>query len=199
MTRPVKRPAKRVAFEAVGAVARWRVIYDLVRPLAPESVVTHEEMADALGLDAAEQKELIRGAARRAFQELEREDHRAVQAVRGIGYRVVQPEAHLALARQHQRKSLRSLNRGRSKVVNVDLSGVDPEVRAAFDTMAQAFSLQNEFIRRLDVRQKKLSQALAHVAAKQAHAADEQARTADEVAELKARMDRLMSQLPDRS
>ena len=105
------------------------------------------------------------------------------------GYRVVKAGEHLDLAKRHGRKAGKSLRRGHSKAVNVDLSEVeDPEVRRALELTAQAFSLQMDFNRRFAVRQEQLEATVREITDTQA--ADRQ-RSADEVAKLQERIERL--------
>lgn len=168
-------------FQPIGNRARWRIVYeDLLRPAKVEQVVTYGEFGAALAIDSADRPK-IRQAIRRAVRELEEADLRTVDAVPNVGYRIVKPEEHLMLARRQQRRSSRALVRGKSKVVNVDLSGVDPETRHAFEVVARAFTLQMDFNRRFDVRQARLESAVMEMAEKTK-------RTDDEVAELKARL-----------
>lgn len=171
-------------FNPVGDIARWRTIYDLLSARAVGDVLTYEDMAEALDLDPVKERHTIQVAMRRAAKELEQEDGHAVEAVVNTGYRIVEPTEHLRLARQQQRRSSRALARGHSKVVNVDLSGVDPEVRQAFQVVASAFAMQMEFNRRTDVRQKKLEASLEAVR-------EQSTRTDAEVAELRKRLERL--------
>lgn len=171
-------------FEPAGETARWRILYDLLSGRTVGDVLNYEVMAEALDLDPIEDRHTIQLAMRRASKELELENKHAVEAVQNVGYRIVEPEEHLRLARGQQRRSSRALARGHSKVVNVDLSNVDPEVRNAFQVVASAFAMQMEFNRRTDVRQKKLEDALNAVREKST-------RTDEEVAELRARLDRL--------
>lgn len=171
-------------FEPAGETARWRILYDLLSGRTVGDVLNYEVMAEALDLDPIEDRHTIQLAMRRASKEFELENKHAVEAVQNVGYRIVEPEEHLRLARGQQRRSSRALARGHSKVVNVDLSNVDPEVRNAFQVVASAFAMQMEFNRRTDVRQKKLEDALDAVREKST-------RTDEEVAELRARLDRL--------
>lgn len=171
-------------FEPVGEIARWRVLYELLQKLSVGDVLTYDAMAESLDLDPEGDRHTIQVAMRRASKELEEENKHATEAVPNIGYRIVESEEHLGLAQRQQRKSSKALVRGHSKVVNVDLSDVDPEVRKAFQVMASAFAMQMEFNRRTDVRQRKLEDALGTVR-------EESTRTSDEVAELRARLDRL--------
>ena len=176
-------------FEAAGEHARWRIIYEILRDAPVDSVVTYEQMGDALDLDPAKDRHAIQMAVRRAAQEYERHDKRALDAVPNEGYRVVKAGEHLGLARRHGRKAGKSLQRGHSKAVNVDLSEVaDPEVRKALELTAQAFSLQMDFNRRFAVRQEQLEKAVHEIT--DAQATDRQ-RSADEVAKLRERIERL--------
>lgn len=171
-------------FEPAGETARWRILYQLLSNTPVDGVLTYETMADSLDLDPVADRHTIQVAMRRAGVELEKVEKHAVEAVQNVGYRVVEPEEHLRLARSQQRRSTKALQRGQSKVVNVDLSNVDPEVRQAFQVVASAFAMQMEFNRRTDVRQKKLEDALETVR-------EQSTRTDEEVAELRARLERL--------
>lgn len=171
-------------FEPVGEVARWRILYRLFTERNVGDVITYETMAEALELDPDKDRHTIQVAMRRAAKELEYENKHAVEAVTNTGYRIVEPEEHLRLARGQQRRSSRALVRGHSKVVNVDLSSVDPEIRNAFQVVASAFAMQMEFNRRTDIRQKRLEDAIEAVHEKSS-------RTDDEVAELRERLERL--------
>ena len=171
-------------FEPVGETARWRIVYSLLQPLPTGATLTYEAIGEALGLDPDEDRHTIQMAVRRAGVESERVDLRAIEAVRNVGYRIVEPAEHGRLAVYQQRRSSRALKSGRSKVVNVDLTGLDPEVRKAFEVMAQAFGMQMDFNRRMDVRQKRLETAVNSIA-------ESHDRSATEVAELKARLERL--------
>lgn len=173
-----------MVFEPIGDRARWRVIYDMLRELDVGDVLTYEAAGEALDLEPTKDRHAIQMAVRRAAKEHEREDRRALDAVPNFGYRIVETEQHLALARRHQRKSDRSLDRAKSKVVNVDLTGVDTEVRRAFEVTATALSMLADYSRRLDVRQRNLEEA---VRATQ----ERQDRSGEQIAELHARLDRL--------
>lgn len=170
-------------FEPVGDIPRWRVIYGLLKPLKPGDVLTYREMGAALEVSESA-RHVMQSAIRRAAREFEIKDLHALESVSNVGYRVIRAEEHMTLARAHQKKAGNSLTRGHSKVVNVDFSGMDPEIRSAFGIVAQAFAAQVDFTRRLDVRQKNLESALKSIEVKTD-------RTEDEVAELRRRLERL--------
>lgn len=173
-------------FEPKDGIAQWQALYALLRAAAVDDVVTYVDLADAIDADKAS----VQSAIRRAAHELETIDKRAITAVKNVGYRIVKPEEHLDIAKTHQRKSTRALERGHSTTTNVDMNGMEPDVRKAFETVAMAFSLQMEFNRRTDVRQSKLEDQLAAI-----HPKVE--RTEAEVAELRERLAKLEGTTPE--
>lgn len=170
-------------FEPIGEEPRWRTIYRLLSERGPGDVLTYEEMAEALMI-SPDSRHIMQSAIRRAAREFEKFDKQSIEAVPNKGYRVLRAPEHLDLARAHQRKSNRSLDRGHSTTVNVDLSGLDPETRKAFGLVAQAFAAQMDFNRRMDVRQRHLEEAVGRMKITTE-------RTEDEITELRARLDRL--------
>jgi len=178
-------------FQPIGDRARWRVIYDLLRDTPVGGVLRYEDMGTALGLDPETDRHVIQMAMRRAAREHEVCDKRTVESVANEGYRIVQTPEKLRLAERDRRKSGRSLARGSSKVVNVDLSGVEPETRHAFEVVARAFAMQMEFNRRFDVRQKRLEKAVDDMSQRTERTEERTERTEEEIADLKARLARL--------
>ena len=173
-----------VAFEPIGDRARWRVLYELLRERSVGDTIAYATLAEALELDADDDRTTIQLAMRRAAKEYLEVDKRSVKAVPGVGYEVVSEEGKLGLARLHQKKAGRSLQRGQSQVVHVDFNGMDPEVRKAFEVMAGAFAAQLDYTRRLDVRQRNLEQAVEAVT-------ERSDATDAAVAELQQRLDAL--------
>lgn len=171
-------------FEPAGEIARWRSVYDMLKPLAVDDVLTYEDVADVLGLDAEKDRSLMQSTIRRAARTYETVDKHALVAVPNVGYRVVRADEHVVLARGQQRRASRSLQRGHSKVVNVDLRGLSPEVRQLTEATARAFSLQMDFNRRFDVRQQRLESVVSEVS-------ERTERSEAEIGELKARLARL--------
>jgi hypothetical protein len=175
-------------FTPRGDSARWRIIYNLLKPLDIGDVLTYEEMGKALDLDPRRERVTIQLAMRRAAQELEEVEKRAVDVVTNEGYRVVEPKEHLMLARRHQKRANRQLSRGQSKVINVDFNLIDPETRKAFEVIAGAFAAQIDFNQRMDIRQANLEAAVRAVTQQTEQHLE---RTADEIEELRARLRRL--------
>ncbi|MFL3869241.1 hypothetical protein LT966_21820 [Streptomyces griseobrunneus] len=171
-------------FEPIGAEARWRTVYKLLTRQNVGDTVTYQQLADALDLHPKRDRTTIQAAVRRASQDFEERDKHALTAVANVGYRVVEAHEHLGLARKQQRKAGRALANGHSKVINVDFTGMDPEVRKAFEVTGRAFSLQMDFNRRFDVRQKRLESVVQETSQRTD-------RNEAEIAELKERLARL--------
>jgi FKBP-type peptidyl-prolyl cis-trans isomerase 2 len=175
-------------FEPIGAQARWKTVYEILVKTPTGDIITYEQLGEALGLNPEDDRNKIVQALRRAAKEHEEHDKRAVDVAPGQGYRPVDPTGSLTLARRQQKKAGRSLVRGHSKAVNVDLNGVDPEVRKALEMLGHAFTLQMDFNRRFEGKQARLEQTIREIADS---AAEDRKRTAEEVAELRERLARL--------
>jgi len=177
-------------FKPIGDEPRWRILYRLLVKAPVGSVVTYQQMADALDLDPVRHRPTIASAMRRAAEEHEEVDRRAIEVVRDEGYRIVDVDGHLRLAHVHGRRAGAQLEMAYSKVTNVDLSDVDPEIRKGFEVVAQGFLQQMEINRRLSARQRRTERALDAVAQRSE-------RTDEELAELQARLSALESRVPD--
>jgi hypothetical protein len=174
-------------FVPKGEQARWRIIYGLLRKLTVDDVLSYEQIGEALELDPIADRHTIQMAMRRAARELETEDKHAIDVIPNQGYRIVPAPEHLVLAKRQQKRAGKALARGHSKVVNVDLEGVDPQIRTALQVVAQAFAMQMDMNRRLSGRQDKLERAVKEIAGRSE-------RSEGEVAELRARLERLEQQ-----
>ena len=172
--------------DPVDSRARWKVIYGILGAKSIGSLVTYDELGDALDLDPVDDRHAIQMGMRRAAQEYLTVDLRAVEAEPNRGYRVVQAEEQLRLAQRHQKRAANQLVAGHAQVVHVDLSGMEPATRHAFEVVARAFTAQLDFNRRLDVRQSRLEEALRQLSA-------HTTRSDEELADLRARLDRLDS------
>ncbi len=177
-------------FQPSGSRARWRALYEVLLGCDVEDVVTYEALGEAIDLDPDKERHQIQMALRRAAREYEVVDKRALDVLPNVGYRVVTAPEHLRLADQQQRKAGRALERGHSKVVNVDLNLVDDETRKAFEAVGRAFALQMDFNRRMAYRQGRTEAALREMS-------DRTERTDVELADLRARLERLEKGMPN--
>lgn len=179
----------RKPFEPLGVKARWELLYEVLQRKSPGDVVSFAEMSDALNLDATLDRHKIMGAFPRAARELLEQDLRALDSVRGVGYRVVEPREHLGLAAKHRKRADRSLVRGYDKVTHVDVSKLDPNTRAAFEAVGRGFELQMQFNKRTAQRVEgveKLMQEFREGAG----------RSQEEIADLQRRLNRLEQLAP---
>lgn len=139
-----------VPFQPVGEQARWRYAFELFEEAETGTVVSYDELAEAMGLDPVKDRMTIQNAVQQAIPKLEKECRRTVESVRGAGYRVADPKGHLRRAYKHSTKAVRSLKRGQSAADNVDLNTVDdPAVRKALEAMQGAIAGQIEAHRRV--------------------------------------------------
>lgn len=149
-------------FAPVGEVARWRIVYDLIRPLEFGQILTYEAIGEALDLDASvpEDRHVMQMAARRALKELLNVDHRGSKAVKNVGYRVARPEEHVTLAKDRNKKAGRQIVTGHAVATKVDLNGVDPQTVSALELLAKGFARQGEINRRVLSKQAQHDEAI---------------------------------------
>lgn len=171
-------------FQPLGEKARWRTVYELLRKGAVGDVITYDEMGAALEVDPVEGRSILRGAVARAAREFELVDNHAVAPKRNEGYRIVKASEHVGLAGQHQRKSNRQLARSHSKVVHVDMNALTPVEQRVVAAAGQLISMQMDFQRRMDIRQKQVEQVAADLVVRTD-------RSEEEVAALRARLEKL--------
>lgn len=175
-------------FQPLGAEARWRTLYQLLQQKEIGDVITYEDMAAALEMDAVADRRSLQVTFRRAAIQYEEDDCRAVDAVRNVGYRVVEPSEHLKLAKRHGKRAGNQLKLAYSKAVNVDLSGESSDVVKAFELVALGFAHQMEVNRRQAATNQRTQQALANASVKIE-------RTDEELAAIQERMEALEKRL----
>lgn len=168
-------------FEPVGTEARWRTIYRALRDTPTGEILTYEQLGEALGLDPVKNRGAITAPMRRAAQEHEEVDKRTIEAIPDEGYRVLDVGGQLRLARTRGRKAGTQLELAHSAAVNVDLSGVDLEVRKGFEVLAIGYMELKDANRRMLSRQRRMERTIRAVE-------EGSGQTAEEVEELKARL-----------
>jgi hypothetical protein len=142
-------------FKPIGERARWRVVYELMAGAEVGATITYDDMAEHLSLDAKRDRHALQMAARTADLHLQKTDRRAATAVRGVGYRIVQPDEILGLGQRRNRRAGRQVKLGALVTQAVDLNAVEPETRKALETLARGFAVQGEINRRVAVKQQK--------------------------------------------
>lgn len=171
-------------FKPAGERARWRIAFELLRMTETGSILTYEKLGEALGLHPRTNRQKIQQAVKTAEKRFLEDDKRAIEPVVNEGYRVVDARGHLVLARTHQLKSTRELDRGHAVATNIDFNGVDPNVRRALEMTAEGLTMLLEHNQRFEAKQAKFEEALASVSVSVE-------RNEAELAELRSRMDKL--------
>jgi hypothetical protein len=175
-------------FEPIGDHPRWKTIYDLLRTKHPGDILTYTEMGEALNLDPATDLHAIQMAMRDARDTYLENERHAVKSVPRTGYRISTPPEHLCHAGAHQARATREIVRGAEVVTHVDLNELEPVTRRAMMLVAESFQQQRIVMAHIDVRQKRLEEALLTVAVRTE-------RTGEEVSDLKDRLERLESRM----
>lgn len=152
-------------FEPVGDRARWKTVFELVPKSEVDLVVTYDEMGEALDLDPVKDRPKIQSAVRKAGDVLLKVHKHAIVSVPNVGYRVVRPEEHLAIAQGKGRRAERSLSKGHQVVTNVDFNGLEAETRRTFELVGRAMAWQIGVMKKLDSRQRDFEESLAAVQA----------------------------------
>lgn len=106
-------------------------------------VLTIGEIADHLGIDPAEEPRL-RSAVHRAKPRLEREHLKALEAVRGKGYRIINPHEHTMLAGTHRRKSDRQIKRAIHVIEHTDIARLSESDRKRHQEVGLALQLLHQ-------------------------------------------------------
>jgi hypothetical protein len=177
-----------VPFTSVGEKARWKVLYAKLRAMAVGETLTYEIMGELLDLDPRADRQSIRISLRRAAEELLEKDSRALDAVRGVGYEIVQPRDQLRLARRHGVKAGNQMVMASRMASFVNMEGMAPDVRQGFEVMALGFSQQRDINARQDRKNRDMVAALEQASTKQE-------RTEEEVTELQQRLADLEAKL----
>lgn len=152
---PVTEP-----FVAKDVLPVWRKIYNYVRSLDVDEVVTYEEL---LEVSETELVSRVQSEVQRVIKELLDVDKRTLENVRGQGYRVVRAEEQLRLARKHQKKANRSTKRSFSNVTNVDHNALTPEQSKVFEKSANSLSAVLSLSNAESRKQAKLERSLGAI------------------------------------
>jgi hypothetical protein len=172
-------------FTPSGDRARWRVLYELLRKRDIGDVLAYEEMGAALQLDPVAERSTIQLAFRRAAKEFLEQNRRATDTIPNIGYRIVEPAEQLGLAQRHQRRAGRAIASARTVLAKVDWELIaDPEARRALELAGTLINRQQEMMARMDIRQRRLEEAMDAVVVRSD-------RADAEMDELRARLSRL--------
>lgn len=147
-------------------------------------MLTYVQAAEALGLDAEQDRKAIQDAMAGARRKLLAKNGRALRVVPDVGYRLVAPNEHVTLAREKKERGRRQINTGLEVLTGTDLTGLSPEAKEAVLAERNSFSRIVDYIVASERRQRKTEAAVDEIKG-------QVARTAEETAEVKERLARL--------
>ena len=168
-------------FEPIGEVSRKELALKVLVELRPGDVVSYERLEEAVGTS---DRPAVQAAVRDAAKVYLRSHGRAVEAVRGEGYRVVEPDGHARIAEKRRERSRRELVKAHDVVTFVDVSEMSVDGRRAAEGLQAVLAAQMAFNQRMDARLRSAERATEAVAVR----TDQ---TEAEVAALKERLERL--------
>lgn len=170
-------------FEPKGDVPEWRLIYDELRKLNVGDEITYRELSAALERPFVKNRNPLY----RAADELLHADRRALETVRGRGYRIAAAESHGILARRQIKFSRRRLRKGRALVENVRTEELPAHVARLYQMQAVNFSWAEQALQQA-VRART---EVAEVRSKVAEVADGDAENRRRIEALEAALARL--------
>jgi hypothetical protein len=175
------------SFEPLGDRSRREILTEFFGGIEYGATVEYDRLAGMLGVDPTD-RATVRGAINQSKRSIEKVHKRVLRAVRGVGYRVVDPAQHVEVAQAHHRKSVRAIRRGRSVVDNVDLARLTEDQRRLALATGAILGWQLQQIRRLEVRQAQTEKVLEGVTVRLEETTET---TGARLAELEARLKRM--------
>jgi hypothetical protein len=139
-------------FTPKGALPQWQVVFRLFQQANAGQVITWPEIAAALGVDPHTDRGRMRAPARKAMQQMLLTENRAVEPVRGQGYRVVTAEQQIPLAGAQIERAARALDRGEELATHIRLGDLNPDGQAIVKTMALGFAQVAIYARQITTR-----------------------------------------------
>lgn len=135
--------------------APWRTIYDHIRTLDVNDLVTYETLSVLLGYQFLENRQPFY----RALKELEANDMHTMITVANVGYRIAEALEHEGVAKTRHKAGARKLRKSVSALRSADRSRMSPQEREKFDRMEMTASRNADMLRRLDGRITSVDQA----------------------------------------
>lgn len=130
-------------FEPKDGTPEWEKVYQVLLPKQVGDLVTYAELSDALSRDFL----AARGPLTRASDELLRVNQRALENVRGAGYRVVQAREHEVLASRQQRSARRRARKAHDLVSHVDRSGLTGDEINRFQRLEMGYAMHEQILK----------------------------------------------------
>lgn len=170
------------AFTPQGSKAKWEQVFEVFSGHQSGDTVSYAEIDFAL--DGVHTRTQVQGIVYQAARRLLERENKALEAIPNIGYRIVQANEHVRLAGKQQGRASRALARGTRQVVHVDLNGLTEVEKALVQATGHALAAQADYMRRLDIRQKRTERAVATVTKVQSEQSEEMQRLQERIARL---------------
>lgn len=170
-------------FEPIGEKSRKDLALELFAQYYPGDLIAYSDLSEAVGTS---NRTAVQAAVRDASKSFLKSCGHALEAVRGEGYRIVEPDGHARLSDKRRERSSRELSKAYDIVAYADESEMTPDARRMTEGLRAVVSAQMDFNRRMDARLRSAEKATEAVVVKTD-------RTEAEVAELRARLERLES------
>jgi hypothetical protein len=119
-----------------------QVVYELVQDAEPETMLTYEQVQEALqeGLDVTVTRVRAYQAIQSASRMLMREKRRALRTIPGIGARVMRADEHLPVALGRKERAEHQIKRGIELLRNTRIDELDPAQRAIHEGTTLLFA-----------------------------------------------------------
>lgn len=146
-------------FTPAGDLPRWEIIFNLFHGLPVGTLITYQQLTDALGVEF----ETNRSGLDKAIRVLEEDDKRTVTCVRGRGYVVAPAAAHLALVKERKKRAKKQVGRAISLATNVRKDELSPELAKKLGEQELTLRAHADMLSRMDKRVTRQETALKEV------------------------------------
>lgn len=185
-------------FKPKGAVSQRQMIVDLVADTPHGELVPYQALEIALSAD----RRTVLSAVNQAKASIQKQCQKSLVAVRNEGYRVLNPNETMELAKVHQKRGRRQTRKAKSAIVNTDYAQLTDLERVKYDIAVQTVSALERFETRADLRyasREKLDSFIEGQRDLNDRTGKRVDRTEGEVTDLKSRLARLESLIGERS
>lgn len=142
-------------FTPIGEKSHREIVVEAFKDVSYDDVVSYEHLSEILGFDV---KTSNRSAIYAAQRTLEKDYHKTLDAVVGVGYRVIRPEEHVDLANRHHKRARRQVTRAINKTASANRSVLTATDQARLDRVEINLKRQQKELTRLDAEVKRVSE-----------------------------------------
>lgn len=150
-----------IMFRPLGEKSRSDILIEALSQREMGETITYDEICQMFEFVGDDATMLAQSVVNQALKRFEKECQRTLVNVRKIGYRIAFPGEQIQAAKVHQLKARRQVWKGASRINNIDRNKMTPEERFEAEQASRAFSRQDEMMRRLNIRDKRLNKRLA--------------------------------------